>query len=143
MYTPDKLLEIAAKAETDYNAGKNLADNHSLMEAALICARWMEDNGVQEIENIGPFNTHSIRRGDKVRIRKGSTIKSMNGKTYEAKVSYTITVHDVYAGWAGYHHLRETDVRNAIIVWSGRGGYWKETDINNVSKNAKICNETS
>jgi len=83
-----------------------------------------------------------FKAGDKVRIKKGTVLKSMHPQKdnpYEAGRSYTIEVHHVLPGSdksifdpdepEGFRH---EPYRNPSVRWPGSGGYWVEADINDV-----------
>lgn len=75
----------------------------------------------------------AFKRGDKVRIKKGTTIKSTHPvrQTYTAGRSYTITICDFF------HVLPcryDTEVTGSVVVWVGSGGYRCEANSTDVEK---------
>ncbi len=149
MYTPATLLEIAAQAEARYKTllldhppgsvhdGRNLAREE--MEAALACAAWLEQQGIREIANVGPFVTTRCRRGDRVRVRRGARVYSTHPQTpregVETQRSQVVTIHAVYQGYVNtLADPRQPEVVQGKVHWAGAGGYWRWTDINNVER---------
>lgn len=73
-----------------------------------------------------------IRKGDKVKIRKGVMVHSMkDGERKPAGRTYWITVHHILQG-AHYPEKGEMVIQNPEVRWSGSGGYWNSVDINNI-----------
>jgi len=71
-----------------------------------------------------------IKRGDRVRIPKGTLVKTvyhgvrLAGKTYTVKVDHTLNgMTDERYG-----------THNPTVRWAGPGGYWSEADFNDVEK---------
>jgi len=141
MITKDMLLEIACEADKIMEAEKLPAGTLQTeawrnamrkREAALTAARWLEEGGLTEREQIGPFGSKDIKAGDKVRIKAGTVINSMNPKHDRdnpkiARRPYVITVYRVDAGSLNSHwhsHQHAWAVRDQQVCWAGEGGYW-------------------
>lgn len=119
MFTADGLLEIAMQESPAY-----------IGQAALQCAAHLERSGAS-VKSIGPFDTTTVKPGDRVRVLKGAQIRSLHPKwrgiVKHAGTTYTVTVSHVFPGYVNYNVIH-----NTRISWAGEGGYWCETDINNV-----------
>lgn len=140
--TLDELLEIACKADQAIRLHQGVRpfpedarNAYYDLENAMSAAKWLEDGGLTEVEQIGPFGRLDIKRGDKVKIKAGSIIRTTHPK-YDfyknpkiARRSYTVNVHDVSEGWIanGWWPHRRTHPethREQQITWAGEGGYW-------------------
>ena len=85
-----------------------------------------------------------VKPGDTVTIQKGVTVRTVLPKSFEegfyvhkvkARRSYKIKVSHVLNGTTRYKDLPENErsrCTNPSVVWAGRGGYWREVDINDV-----------
>jgi hypothetical protein len=130
--TVDALLALAVQAEQEGNT--------HLQYDATTAAQWMEEKGLTETTQVAHFGGKPIRKGQKVRVKKGSRILSMHPKfTREnpkvAGRDYIVTVYDVHNGWLGHSwHPHEIDraVQNQQIVWPGEGSYWCYLDAGQV-----------
>lgn len=127
MLTVNSLLDTAIAAE-------QLGDHRVSMEA-MAAAEWMELRGVEQIAQIGNFGGQNLRKGDRVRIKKGTVIRSMHPRHSRdnpkvAGRDYVVTLHDVYNGYmpTHYHRHESRPFRNQQIVWPGEGGYWCHVD---------------
>lgn len=140
MFTVDSLLEMAVEADAASLAvtGFDRMDERRRSEQALLCAEWMQANGLTEVEAIGPFGHKDLKRGQKVRIKAGAVIRCFCNEIPACGKAvvrpYTVTVHSADQGWVGHdHHIRgRIDVRNQQVHWAGTGGYWRWTDATNV-----------
>ena len=78
------------------------------------------------------LNQMDYKRGMKVRVKKGSVLWSMKkGQAFpfEAKRSYTVKLHDFYAGgWM----MDNGKLKESKVVWPGTGGYWTYASPNDV-----------
>lgn len=141
MYTVEKLLEISTKAEREYKEllnsfppgtyNKDRNDARDLMFKAEICAKYMKDNGIEEIANVGPFESTIVKKGQRVRIKPGSYVRS----THPSKLNGTISrarIITVYSVNNGFCSIFSGEITNGSITWVGSGGYFFSTDINNV-----------
>jgi hypothetical protein len=81
------------------------------------------------VKFIGYCPVIPFKRGDKVRIPKGTLVKTCTKGVRITGRTYTITVDHVLHG-AEY----DDTVHNPVVVWPGTGGYWSEADINDVEK---------
>lgn len=153
MFTPDSLLKMSVDYtrqadEISASMGDTRGYNEHLWQLrrkareALVCAEWMENNGVSETPMIGPFGNIRVEKGAKVRIKAGAIVNGfgpefVNGqKTIQR--AYTVYIKSVDAGYA----LSRSDtgnikdeVCNQRVDWSGTGGYWRWTDTTNI----EIC----
>jgi hypothetical protein len=145
MYTIDKLMNIALEAEKEYlelrknfppgTYNKQRNDAFQLNHDALICAAWMEKEGIIEIENIGPFTStlsKMLDKNDRVKIKKGSIVHSTHPSIpregiVTSKVQ-TVTIRSIDKGY-----IQDETVKNGTVHWAGTGGYWKWCSINDVS----------
>lgn len=103
MITRDYLLQLAVSSSEQFEASTDRDERTRLFrlsnqaEAAL---RWMEEEGLEVIPQIGPFGEKDIKKGDRVLIRKGSVITSMHPKhRHTPKVAgrdYMVAVHNVF-----------------------------------------------
>lgn len=81
-----------------------------------------------------------VKAGDRVRIRKGTTVKVIGRPAKPAGRTYTITVHHVLCGCtftsigARGSEPSGKHLSNPSVRWAGPGGYWAEADINDVEK---------
>lgn len=128
MLSTGNLLLLACEEEAAGNA-RQAAD-------AMNAARWLEEEGLSEIHQIGNFGGKDIRKGQKVRIKKGTVILSLHPRYTRdnpkvAGRDYVVTAYDVYQGYIQSHwhpHDRRNAVRNQQVVWPGEGGYWCMVD---------------
>jgi hypothetical protein len=70
-------------------------------------------------------------RGQEIKLRKGSVVRSTNPskKEYTLSRNQKVTVHSYYPplkGWGDY------PAKNAEVHWAGTGGYWCWTDVENI-----------
>lgn len=81
-------------------------------------------------------STIPLKRGDKVRIPKGTMVLSRKtGKSAPAGRGYIVVVHSISCG--RNEHIYRGEVVPAVnpaVVWPGSGGYWCEADVNDVVK---------
>ena len=75
-----------------------------------------------------------IKKGDKVRIPKGTEIRSMGAKgLHKSGRAQTITAHRVCTGATNRPFTGDPEhISNPKVIWPGSGGYWSEADINDV-----------
>ena len=141
MITKDFLLDLAVGAELEMEANALPVGTRQTStwiaasvrkEAALRAARWLEEMGLNEREQVGPFGGKTLQRGDKVRIKAGTVIRTTHPK-YDhsnpkiAKRSYSVTIHSVDGGTISSHwhpHQVSWAARDQEITWPGEGGYW-------------------
>lgn len=141
LVTLDSLLEIACEAERVINeeAGVRPATDRCreafrVREQAMAAAKWLEEGGLTEIEQIGPFGRIDVKRGDTVIVKKGAVINSMNPRYTRdnpkiAKRDYQVKVTSVTDGYImGQWHSHRRESRETHfeqqISWPGEGGYW-------------------
>ena len=107
-----------------------------LSREAMTAAEWMEQQGIEEIAQIGNLGGKpDLKKGDRVRIKKGTVIRSMHPRHTRdnpkiAGRDYVVTLHDVYQGYlqSHWHDHDRKPFRNQEIVWPGEGGYWCHVD---------------
>jgi len=116
--------------------GQPITDAHRTasytVEGARAAIRWLSEGGLTAAEQVGPFGSKNVKRGDKIVIRKGTVIHTTHPRwnRQNPKIAgrdYTVEVHDVYEGHiqSNWHsHKRDQAVRNQQVVWAGTGGYW-------------------
>lgn len=110
------------------------------IEGARSAIRWMEEGNLTEIEQLGPWGSKNIKKGDQVKIKKGTVIFTTHPRFNRenpkiAGRDYVVEAHDVYEGYiaSGWHsHKRHEAVRNQQVVWAGTGGYWCWVDSKDV-----------
>lgn len=80
--------------------------------------------------------------GDKVTIKKGTPV-TRKGEIKPARRTFTITIHHMLNGYmpaASERLSRELNGMEPIegwnprVVWAGKGGYWCEADINDITE---------
>lgn len=141
LVTLEDLLDIACKADAIIKEHEGIRptpehcrDAYREREKALAAAKWLEEGGLTQIEQIGPFGRIDVKKGDVVRIKKGAVILSMHPRHTRdnpkiAKRDYTVTVTSVNEGYIApswHRHRRDTREAHAEqqISWPGEGGYW-------------------
>lgn len=149
MITQDFLFSQMVEAEEIMNRerrapGQLISDAFSkarrLHDEAEAAIRWMQEANLTEIEQVGPWGSKNIKRGDRVMIRKGAVIRTTHPRWNRdnpkvAGRDYAVEVHDVYEGYiqSNWHsHRRDEAVRNQQVVWAGTGGYWCWVDSKDV-----------
>jgi len=87
----------------------------------------------------GPYRDEElpIQPGMEVTISKGVIVKTIGrdpkpaGKTYKVKVNHLLCGCPAY--WEGkWYNRRFVRPTGPLVRWAGPGGYWSETDINNI-----------
>lgn len=132
MLTIDLLIARATEAEA--------SGDHRTSHLAFAAARWMEEGGLTEVRQIGDFGGQKIAKGQRVRIRKGTIIRTTNPRYSRdnpkvAGRDYVVTAFDTYSGHIQSHwhpHDHRHAVRNSEVVWPGEGGYWCYVDTSEV-----------
>lgn len=93
---------------------------------------------MKKYEGYHPESELPIKRGDKVRVPKGTFIRTTHPQRENgpSKRTQTVTINHILNGTdehKGYHG--EWQYRtNPSVVWAGTGGYWCEADINDVEQ---------
>lgn len=144
-FTPAAFREEAQRNEKLYqelllqhppgttNAERNRA--HDIAEAASICADWMEAQEIESAMHVGPFHGTMPKKGERVRIKRGSLVRSTHPSfTSDGKVSereQVVVVHQVYAGYFDHGH-RPAYIHQGEVHWAGTNGYWRWTNLSNV-----------
>ena len=78
--------------------------------------------------NVLPFNQWDI-----VTIPKGTPIHSMSKGNIIAKRTFKVKIYSICNGYDAYQNDDGNIViTNPKIMWAGAGGYWHETDVNNL-----------
>lgn len=91
----------------------------------------------EKITGYHDIHTLPIKRGDKVRIPKGTMVRSMknHNEARPAGRSFVVTVHSMACGQNAHVYRGETVAAvDPAVVWPGTGGYWCECSINDVEK---------
>lgn len=146
LITIEWLMNKAASARDAYqdllgSAGdgfdEELAASRELMEAAVLCAHWLQTEGGSPRAYVGPFGPPMLCRGDKVLVRPGAIIMSSDpGKPAVTSMKrQSVVVTESYRGYIQRSALSEgalLAVVQARIVWAGGGGHTRWTDANNV-----------
>lgn len=76
-------------------------------------------------------NGNPLKRGDKVRIFKGTLLHSMKRGDIVCKKTYVVSLHFANKGYEGYSRLSGEPGKYAIdpqVTWPGTGGYWTRCD---------------
>ena len=129
----------------------------------------MEQEGITSMENkqkeyIGytKDGVLPIKRGDRVLIKKYTTVYNKHYGDYVTLKNRTVKVHHIMPGcevshtdWERYYkeeipnpYIKESPhgdvwwgnryvVSNPRVCWAGKSGYWSEADINDVVKDTK------
>lgn len=129
-YTPDLLLEMAIAFESQGYEGRRQAQD------ALLCARYMEQKGIVSAPQIGPFGPTNFVKGEKVRVKLGSTIRKPthpNMGDGPSKRRYNIEIFSVLRGYV-YEEHDCIKCYNTEVCWPGTGGYWFYTEATNVER---------
>jgi hypothetical protein len=76
-----------------------------------------------------------IQAGDKVRVPKGTYIRTMHPSkaNMPSQRSIIVTVDHLLSG-AYWEEIDKKIIENPSVRWPGSGGYWMEADINDVIK---------
>ena len=165
MFTPAKLREMAAQQDAIVEQGR--AEDEALgfgpgnpgprwrttgyfaykeAERLRFAARYMEHFGIKERAHVGPFGNLNVKKGQRVRIKKGAPLFNMGPTPAErahkeehgchrfAQKNYTVVVSQNYQGWCaghGFEYISEKywheNLRDQTIEWAGTGGYWTWT----------------
>lgn len=131
MFTPNRLVEMAIEFEA-----RGTYEGRRDAEQAMLCARYMEQKGITEAIQIGPFSPYSFVKGDKVRVKLGSVIRKPthpNMGDGPSKKRYNIEVFSFNPGYV-YEDDGQIKLWNAEVCWPGTGGYWFYTDATNVER---------
>jgi uncharacterized Zn ribbon protein len=76
-------------------------------------------------------NGNPLKRGDRVRIFKGTKLRHMKDGSVITKKTYVVTLHDAHRGYEGQHEIDGEPGAYACrpeAMWPGRGGYWTDCD---------------
>lgn len=120
-----------SRCEGRYRAYQN-------MNAALLCAEWLQRSGSQSTRFVGPFSARTYRQGERVRVTKGTRIYSSKPGTGKfgdiAQRNHVITVHRFNEGFIGDMSTPSDGacIRHAQVTWLGAGSYWRWTDAVNI-----------
>lgn len=128
-FTPEKLLSlgVAFEAQGGYEGRK-------WAEYAELCAVYMETQKIKSAKYIGPFGDPGIKKGDRVRITRGSRITGTGGGNGYAAKSYVITVFDVNDGHVFVDNDGKIACRNPEICFVRSGSYWGYVSARDVEK---------
>jgi len=144
MFTPESLLNDALRFEAvylallkqfpsgTYNEERNTARRN--FDDALFCAAWMEQQGIEQLPNVGPFMTMSVSKGQQLRLKRGATIFGTgSGLPREGKQIVRTQVIKTHYVDAGYVDRIDSQPRfcQGKVHWVGPNGYWRWSDINN------------
>ena len=154
MYTVEKLLEISEEQLAIYQGTvrgtprtREQMDAYNLSQQAETCAIYLDKVlGGGMVEQIGPFGNKGFKRGQKVRIKKGTPLLTMHPRYKERKYledgtpyhklagrDYVVTLHSADPGFAkhpnSFHaHELTSAVREERVEWAGESGYWTWCD---------------
>lgn len=82
-------------------------------------------------------STLPIKAGDRVRIKKGTPLRSCNPKRpiYRALTTYVVTVHHLLPGSTGFSgEEKGRHLQDPMVCWPGAGSYWVDCNINYAEK---------
>ena len=81
-----------------------------------------------------PLDQLPFDKGDEVYVFAGTKISTThpNGD-YELKKRIKVKIHDISRGY-----VIDDLTLNPSIIWVGSGGYWRECDINFISKDKHL-----
>ena len=142
MLTIRSLLEIVENAENMMAMLRSNSREIPFLRIraanALLCAQWMTANHHDILPYCGPFGEVSFAAGDRVRVRKGSTIyttkspyQKISGKTN------VVVITTIHAG-----RVDNLSVENCVIQpyveWMGSAGHWRWTSPSNVDIVEKV-----
>lgn len=88
--------------------------------------------GVKDVFQDPP---EGLKKGSKVKIPKGITVKTTYHGERIVGRTYTVTVHDVYPVQHGYREYGGREFKRpepAKIVWPGTGGYWSTAAVGDI-----------
>lgn len=90
-----------------------------------------------DLQYLGYHDLHDlpVRQGQRVRIRKGTVIRStkIGSLPFVAARTYVVVVRSLDTGMAEFVHAGHVHpATNPRVVWVGSGGYWVSADINDV-----------
>jgi hypothetical protein len=104
---------------------------------ASACAEWMITMGVAALRYVGPFGDTGISVGDTVLVKAGARVYSRRPEVPKdgklALRSKTVVVARVSTGHVDRRDGRVV-VRNPLVTWAGKGGYWCWCDANNIER---------
>lgn len=76
-------------------------------------------------------NGQPLKRGDRVRIFKGTALHSMKSGDIVCGKTYVVSLHSVCKGYEGHSQLSGEPgkyVTPPTVTWPGSGGYWTRCD---------------
>jgi len=79
------------------------------INAALLCAEWLQRSGLQSTRFVGPFSARTYRQGERVRVTKGTLVYS------------TKPVTGKFGDIAQRNHISPTAHREAETAKAHRG----------------------
>lgn len=144
-WNEERLMSVVEQARASRGTGTDVQDQESASpvsaeqhwDDAIACAKWLKKMGVKELRYVGPFGEHGLKPGHQVVVRAGARVYSTmpavpkQGKlTVRAK---TVRVARVSPGLVD-RGGPEVVVRNPLVTWAGKGGYWCWCDANSVDK---------
>ena len=104
---------------------------------AAMCADWMQAMKVAQLRYVGPFGDPGLTVGDWITVRAGSRVYSTMPKVPKVgKLTVrtkTVKVVRLSAGRVDRDGSQAV-VRNPLVTWAGKGGYWCWCDANNVDR---------
>ncbi len=139
-FSPERFDEIQVKWEA---VAKRLHEGHefhgvsvntaySRARFAALAAAKMREQGLARARNVGPFQLDTFEAGDTVVIGKGSEISTTHPKGKRvASRKADVQVHRVIPGY-----VYDNEIVDPCVKWSGTGGYWFWTKLDNVKRAA-------
>lgn len=148
----ERLRAIAARAESSAaSVSPAGVGSVQIVESALrrgadatACAEWMRGMGVTRLRYVGPFGDTGLSIGDSVVVKAGARVYSRRPAVpREGKLtirSKTVLVANLSPGLVERVEGRVL-VRNPLVTWAGKGGYWCWCDANNVELDASTASQ--
>ena len=119
-----------------FNEERNLARQESA--TLMACAEWMMDNNIDQMANVGPLIGTPVKKGQRVRVRKGAKVTGTFQGGKEGIIlarSQVVTVHALDKGYLNFLEGRDRKSPKMVqsrVVWAGSGGYWRYAELNDV-----------
>lgn len=88
--------------------------------------------GLKDIFQEAP---EGLKKGSKVKILKGSKVKTTYHGERLVGRTYTVTIHDVYQVTPAYREYGGREFIRPVpakVIWPGTGGYWSEAAVSDI-----------
>lgn len=142
MLTRNTFNTLLAEAQEQLSTALG-PDRVNLNEQIHLCTnalQLMEQLDLDTVPQLGPFGSKPLTKGMKVRVRKGTPIRTTDprhghanpkiaAKDYEVILTYVYGGHIDHA-W--HPHKAASAFTNQHVEWVGSGGYWYRADSQHV-----------